>query len=355
MNEATGGATTPADKARHIYAWVRDHFTCTEDNRLYMDGVLKTVLKNRKGSEAEINLLLTAMLRESGLAANPVILSTRSHGYAHPVYPIMERFNYVVSRLEIDGKAYYLDASEPLLGFGRLHYQCYNGHARIVNAEATPINLNAESLKEESLTSVFIINDEKGNSIGSFKQTPGYVESMSLREEVKDKGMDAFVEKIKKKHGSDFLISNFRVDSLSKYDDPVSVQYDIDFAGEKPDIIYFNPMFSEGYKENPFKSAKRVYPVEMPFAIDETFTLQMEVPKGYIIDEMPKQAIVKFNEVGDAYFEYRISHSNNMISLRSKLQIKKTFFQPEDYEILREFFNLIVSKHNEQIVFKKQP
>jgi hypothetical protein len=27
---------------------------------------------------------------------------------------------------------------------------------------------------------------------------------------------------------------------------------------------------------------------------------------------------------------------------------------PDEYEILREFFNLIVNKHNEQIVFKKK-
>jgi hypothetical protein len=113
-------------------------------------------------------------------------------------------------------------------------------------------------------------------------------------------------------------------------------------------------MFGEGYKENPFKSAQRYYPVEMPYAVDETYLLQLQVPAGYAIDEMPKQMLVKLNEDEDGVFEYRISESNGYISLRSRLRFKRSYFQPDEYEMLREFFNLVVKKHNEQIVFKKK-
>jgi hypothetical protein len=138
------------------------------------------------------------------------------------------------------------------------------------------------------------------------------------------------------------------------YEEPVGVFIDFDMKAEKEDILYLNPMFGEGYKENPFKSAQRLYPVEMPFGIDEIFNLQMEIPQGYEIDEVPKQVIVKFNEAGDAAFEYRISSAGNGISLRSRILVKRTFYLPDEYETLREFFNLIVKKHSEQIVFKKK-
>jgi hypothetical protein len=113
-------------------------------------------------------------------------------------------------------------------------------------------------------------------------------------------------------------------------------------------------MFSEAWKENPFKSAQRFYPVEMPYAIDETYLLRLDVPEGYVVDEMPKQLIVKLNEEGDGMFEYRLSESNGIISMRSRLKISRAYFLPEEYEMLREFFNLVVKKHNEQIVFKKK-
>ena len=144
------------------------------------------------------------------------------------------------------------------------------------------------------------------------------------------------------------------IDSLDKYDEPLRLRYEFDIKTDKEDIIYFNPMFGEAWKENPFKSAERFYPVEMPYTIDETYLLRLEIPTGYVMDEMPKQMVVKFNEDDDGMFEYRISESGGTISLRSRLRLKRAYFQPEEYEMLREFFNLVVKKHNEQIVFKKK-
>jgi len=354
MTAATKNAANQLEKARNIYAWIRDNFTCTNYNRKYLEQPLKNILKNKNGNVAEINLLLTAMLRKASIQADPVILSTRSHGYTHSVYPLLERFNYVICRTEAGGKEYYLDASEPGLGFGRLNYKCYNGHARIINTDATPIELDAGSLKESESTIVFIINGEKGNSIGSVQYSPGYFESSRLRSLVKEKGKEQYISSIKKTVGEDVIVSNVKIDSLTKFDESLFIGYDIELKEANEDIIYFNPMMGEGLKENPFKSAERYYPVEMPYTVDQTYNLQMEIPKGYVVDELPKQAVVKFNEEEEATFEYRLSVSGNNLSFRTRLVIKKAFFQPEEYEILREFFALIVKKQNEQIVFKKK-
>ena len=62
MNEelkiAMGKAANEEEKAKNIYKYLRDNFTCTNYNRLYADQLLKNVLKNKKGSEAEINLAI---------------------------------------------------------------------------------------------------------------------------------------------------------------------------------------------------------------------------------------------------------------------------------------------------------
>jgi hypothetical protein len=88
--------------------------------------------------------------------------------------------------------------------------------------------------------------------------------------------------------------------------------------------------------------------------MDEIYNLQLEVPQGYVVDELPQQAVVKFNDQEDGIFEYRITQSGAAISLRSRIRFKRSYFLPEEYETLREFFNLIVKKHGEQIVFKKK-
>ena len=155
-------------------------------------------------------------------------------------------------------------------------------------------------------------------------------------------------------YGENVKMKSPRADSLSNYEAPVTLKYDVELSKPEDDIVYINPMFGEGWKNNPFKSAERYYPVEMPYTMDETYILTMDVPEGYTVDEIPKQMVVKLDEKESALFEYRISQSGTTISLRSRLKVSRTLYANEEYENLREFFNLIVKKQNEQIVFKKK-
>jgi len=347
--------TDGVDKAKRIYAFVRDNITCTGNSgHIYLDQTLKNVLKTKKGNVAEINLLLTVMLRYAGLDANPVILSTTRHGYAVEYSPMTSNFNYVVVQYNDKGKSYYLDASDAQLGFGKLLSSCYNGHARIVDEMATPLNFSADSIKESKATLLIIANNEKGKWTGQVKQALGYYESYAIRETIKEKGKDEFFKQVQKDFGSDVKITEPAIDSLTNYEKPIALRYTVDIGLGEEDILYVNPMFGEGYQKNWFTAAERFYPVEMPYTMDETFVLTMEVPKGYEVDELPKQMIAKFDEEGSSFFEYRISVSNNVISFRSRVKLARAFFLPEEYQTLREFFNLIVSKQSEQIVFKKK-
>lgn len=353
MKIVLNDADTDEQKAKSIYKYIQNNFTCTHYNKLYIDQPLKNILKNKKGSEAEINLLLVAMLRKAKLIADPVMLSTKPHGYIYSAYPIIDRFDYVICRVAISNKIFYLDASRPVLGFGRLHWECYNGHARVINEEATPIEFSSDSLTETKITSLMLSVNDKGEIIGSMQQTPGYYESYFVRSQVKEKGLKEFLQGIEKDFPSDVEIKNYRIDSLEKFDQRIQTNCDVKLKLQIKDIIYLDPMLGEGFTENPFGSGQRTYPVEMPYAIDEIFVLRMEVPKGYRVDELPKSTKVNFDVGGYSFLEYIVENSNGVISLRSRVKITRSYFLPEEYKILHNFFNMVVSKHSEKIVFKK--
>lgn len=354
IQEAKKGEENSLAQAKNCYYFLRDRMSCTNYNQKYLDNSLKTVWKNKFGNVAEVNLLLTAVLIKAGFQADPVILSTRQNRFAYSLYPLMERINYVITRIVIGDKTYYLDASRPSLGFGQLAYDCYNGHARVVNKEATPIEFKSDSLLEQKFTSVLLVNDSKGGFSGSFQQIAGTMESLDLRTQIKEKGQQYYFTGQKKEYANEIEIKESHIDSLNKFENPVSISYKFDLKAEQEDLIYFNPMLGEGWKENPFKSAQRYYPVEMPYAIDQTYSLQMEIPQGYVVDELPQQLRLKMNSEDEGSLEYRVSTSGNTITLRSRIKIRRTYFSPEEYEMLREFFNHVVKKHNEQIVFKKK-
>jgi hypothetical protein len=78
----------------------------------------------------------------------------------------------------------------------------------------------------------------------------------------------------------------------------------------------------------------------------------MEIPKGYVIEEIPTSVRFFLNET-EGVFEYIAVKKPDRVQIRNTIQMKKTIFTQEDYESLREFFTFIIQKQNEQVVFKK--
>lgn len=355
MKTITRGAGSNLDKARKIYAYVRDNFTCTSHSSLYTSNPIKTVFKNRSGNEADLNLLLTAMLRHEKITADPVILSTRAHGFTNSLYPLLNRFNYVVVRAQIDSAVYDMDASEQWLGFGRLPGRCYNGNARLINNDMpNALILSPDSIVESKVSLVLISNDEHGGLVGRLESKPGYIEASDVRQKIQAKGQQEFMKSLRAAYSGEVTLSNLELDSLKQPDMPLDVSYDFHLATDSSSsLFYFNPMLGEGYKENPFKAAERFYPVEMPCAMDETYTLNMDIPAGYVVDELPKSARVAYND-NEGSFEYLVVKDDERIQFRSRVKLNRATFQPEDYASLRDFFGFIVKKQSEQIVFKKK-
>ena len=356
LKSICAGAATPLERARKIYAYIRDNFTCTSHNSKYLSASSKQTFSKRNGNDADINLLLVTMLRHEGMNSDPILLSTREHGFTYETYPIIDRFNYVICRLVIDDKKYYLDASHDYLGFNKLAEDCYNGHARVINSQLPEtVYFIPDSLTEKKMTSVFIAASEKDKTKmeGNFQSMLGYFESASVRDRIKEKGKDEFFKKVKSAYGFDIDIQNPAVDSMQEKDKPLVENYTFTFDKPSEGMLYINPMMCEGIKENYFKAAQRNYPVEMPYAMDETYVFNMEVPEGYTVDELPKSARVSFNDT-DGMFEYLVDKSEDHIRLMSHIKLNKATFQPEEYDSLRQFFGYIVKKHAEQVVLKKK-
>ncbi|HEY0274124.1 MAG TPA: transglutaminase domain-containing protein, partial [Chitinophaga sp.] len=212
IKTVTAGARDDLERARALYAWVQRNFTCTERDDLFMKGSsLRQVFNSRRGNSTDINLLLVALYKQAGLDAWPLILSTRHHGKTYEQYPIHRRFNYTIAWVRANGKEYTLDASLSLLGFGQLPLYCYNGHARLMSPEAPARYFYSDSLKESTLTSVRLSLLPNGNLEGAFSQQEGYHQSLDIRQEVKEHGIDAFLKTVQRNLSPDAQVSNLQL------------------------------------------------------------------------------------------------------------------------------------------------
>ncbi len=342
---------SPLEEVKKIYDFTKNNFSCTDNEDLGLSQPITKTFDKKQGNATDINMLLTAMLMKRDFDAKPMILSTRDNGKANETYPQLRQYNYVISKVNINGQNYFLDASDGDFSFGHLPEKCYNGYARVVDTSAETILLSADSVKDSKLTSVFIFNGDKGME-GNYNSTLGSFKSLDTRKKLRKEKQEDLFNNIKKSFLFDVNISNPSCSSLDNPDLPVVVKYDFAYSNDSADLIYFSPMLTSIHEENPFKSADRLYPVEMPYCFDDIYTLNMEIPKGYTVDELPKSARVALPD-NDATFQYTIAKTDTNVQLNCRLKFNKANFDPEDYEALRNFYSYVVKKEDEQIVFKK--
>lgn len=354
LRAIAGDENSDMGKAKALYEFVRDHFVAGSYDIFSDNRTLREIFDSRKGNVAEINLLLTALMRGEGLAADAVVLSTRDNGLLDPYYPLTENLNYVIVRVRIDGLAYFLDASDRALGFGRLPLKCYNGYSRVISSVPDSVLLRPDSVVESSFNTVFLSTDGAGGGMsGTYTKTQGYYGSQEIRKEIASKGEKVYFEEAGKSYPFDVRIGDYHIDSLKMLEMPVTVRYSLSIPKGGEDHLYFNPMLCEAMKENPFAAAERKYPVELPFAVNDLFVLQMDIPAGYEVEEAPKS--VKLTLGGeDGIYEYGIAVTEQSLQVRRRLVVRKTFFQAQDYVSLRDFFGQVVKKEGEMIVFRKK-
>ena len=80
LKAVIAGLTTQDEIILAILNYVKSTVKWNEYNGYSCDDGVKKAYKDKTGNVAEINLMLTAMLRTAGLKANPVLLSTRANG-----------------------------------------------------------------------------------------------------------------------------------------------------------------------------------------------------------------------------------------------------------------------------------
>ena len=84
--QITSGESDELAKLKKIHEYVSSKVLWNGIEDFTANYALRNILNKEKGSSADINLILIAILRSAGLKADPVILSTRSNGSLNPEF-----------------------------------------------------------------------------------------------------------------------------------------------------------------------------------------------------------------------------------------------------------------------------
>lgn len=340
-------------KAIAIFEHVKNKVKWNEYTGKYVEKGVKSAYKNGTGNAAEINLILTAMLRESGLEANPVLVSTRNNGV--PLSPTLDGFNYVVSLVEFpDGKTMVLDATDPYSTPNVLPVRALNWNGRKVTKEgySTWINLNPPKHSSESNTIKAKISPE-GSVTGLLRKSESMLNAFLTRKRYNHVTNESVISKLEEKYNTE--IESFRFNNKKKLYKPISQTLKFsseDLIEEINGKLLFNPLLFLTDHTNPFKAKERKFPVDFASAWKEQNNVSIEIPEGYKVENLPEQLAIGLPD-NLGFFKYVVQNQGNIIKVNSIIQINSAIIPPSYYQNLKEFYNKMVAKQNEKIVLIK--
>ena len=348
-------ASSPKDKMIAIYDYVRENMNWNENHSFWTSQSLNNTLDDRKGNSADINLMLCLMLREAAIEALPAILSTRSHGKMNPHYPIVRQFNHVMVYVAVGEEEYWLDATDKNRPYYLLDSEDLNHIALVVDEEGAQWKSISPKQKYQHIATANFKLTETGNLEGEFACSDRGYSAYHCRKSLIANGEDTFSQDMFKNDLTDMNLISYSYEHADEITEPLKSNYEMTInsaATIADNRIYLNPMLNEGMSENPFKLEERTFPIDYGHGYNYTYIFNLELPEGYEVEELPEATRVALPNKGGS-FTYNIAAKENSLQLMSKFTIKQTIFQPEEYPIIKQFYDVVVSKHAEQIVLKK--
>lgn len=346
-------AKTPEEKMAVIFNYVKDRMTWNENNGYRCRQGVKKAYESRSGNVAEINLMLTAMLRHAELDANPVLTSTRKHGIA--VFPTRTAFNYVISTVKIGDKQYLLDATSKYTAPNVLPVRTLNWTGRLIkkNGDNEEIQLVTTGISKDQ-KSMQCEMQPTGALTGRMRSTYIDYDAYLYRENFAEQKEDAFIERIEKKYKG-ITIGDFKVDNAKEVAKPVSEEFTFthqgaaDVSGNK---IYFNPLLFLAQTINPFKQDKREFPIDFIYAYQERTSVSIKIPAGYSVESMPEKIQLAITDnIGS--FSYMLQQNGDVIQIIALEQLLLPIISQEYYGDIKDFFGKMAGKQNEKIVLRK--
>lgn len=341
-------------KAKEIYKFIQNHYTWNDKNWTNEDAKVKTAFNEKSGNVGEINVSLYNSLTAANINTNLVVLSTRNNGIPTKLHPVIYDYNYVIVKVNIDDKDYYLDATDKFLPFGLVPIRTLNGEARVINyeKEGNWTYLEPTINSNKNINSKLTLNAEGVFTGNLFIRKTGYY-AQKQRKKLASLSKDSYLDEVESKH-VDLEVEDYKVVSKDLIEKPITEVFKVKiFMNEDlGNTARINPFIFERINVNPFKLKERNYPVDFAHPFKSTFSLSLTIPKEYKVSKLPKNKAIALPNKGGTFI-IKSEQKDNTINLYVSFSINRKTYTSEEYFALKEYFKQIIIAENSFILLEK--
>lgn len=347
---------TDEQKIAYVFNEVKNTMKWNNSDDWYTDEGIVKAWDKKIGNSTEVNLILYRLLKQSGVNAYPMVVSTRSHGKVNPVYSFLYQFNRGVVYVPVDSaKRYVLDATSKyntyfdipaeVVGSYGLYIDKDNKKFDLISLQRTaPVRkvlmLNAQILPEGKMDGTAMINSF------SYHRAAGI-------ENYKTNGEKKYIEYLRDNDNT-LSITSLKLDNMDVDSLPLlhNIAFKQELTGSDKDYIYFSSNIFTSMHSNPFLSENRITDIDFGHLNSYNLTGIFKLPAGYKLEALPKSVSL---QMPDQSISCRriVAEENGTLMIRYLINYNKSLFFKDDYPPIHDFYKKMYELLNEKVVLKK--
>ncbi len=353
--ETLKNISDPSQKLVAVFEFAKQKIKWNKKKDYLVDKGVVRAYKDGVGNVAEVNLNLINLLNAAGLEAYPVLVSTVKHGI--PLFATRTGFNYVIAAVNLNGKRYLLDATDPLAQPNLLPERALNFQGRLIykdgRSEIIPLFSNNFSSKITKINYTIKDDEITGFARSLMDNYYAYFYRKALKGQTSEENLKKSLQN--KYENIDLIVTRVKnIDNLyKKIKETVKFETD-EYLEEISGKIFVSPLLEWNFDENnPFKSKERKFPVFFNYPRIQALEITFTVPDDYEVISLPKANQYSFGN-NEGSYNYSIEQKGNNIVIKTTYIINTPIVAPSSYQALRDFIDKILKKQQEKIVLKKK-
>lgn len=347
MPASISGISNEIEKANAIFNYVKNTFTWNKDRGIYVEDGIKKMLETKTGNAAEINLFLVMMLREAGLKADPLTISTVSNGLINIASPNVSNMNFVIAAIQTKDGFHLYDATAKQSSVDQLPPRDWNQFGILISKDKVQqLSLSNAKTSFTYLTATAKINSD-GSISGNYSDKDTGTYAMFAKESYDDNA-DKYKKQYKENFAIDFTDIDSKVAENGDFESTMKFSSDnlIDKIGKK---IIINPMLFLNKSSNEFdQTEERKYMIDFTSPFTRVKKIVLEIPEGYAIEEMPKNKKIVTDDK-EIEYSYFAEQKGNIIEVVSTTKVLSPTYPKEYYPAFKQIWG-VASKQENQVI-----
>ena len=356
---------TDEDKTRAIYDWVanKTRYVGIEFGiSAYKPHPASEVYEKLYGDcKDKANLLIT-MLDLAGIKAHPVLLHAGERRVVGDGLPTLNAFNHCIAVADVNHKEVWLDATAETCAYGDIPDGDRGVQAFVVRDgrgefETIPrYNPEENSLDLKTKIEMQADGSAKTQSQAIMRGEYGQSIRYSVRLVTPDKRRDV-MQGIASKLGLAGSVKTFALPDGQDKNGPFVMDMSLDsahYGKATGKSLLILPLVSSisSVHENPYKSEKRVWPIEEEDSSAAHSATTLTLPDGYDVDDLPGDVDLT-SPIGEYHRKIVKSADGKTLTITDSITGRPGKVPVADYAKVRSFYDEIVKAAEDQIVLKK--